>query len=257
MLNSASILQQIPAGLRESLLNSYQEMVSNFSEHRWEPAELNGGKFCEVVHSILNGYLQGVYPVGPSKPRNIVDACRALEQIPQDPNRVGDHSARKLIPKVLLPLYEIRNNRGVGHVGGDVNPNLLDATVACGMASWILAELIRMFHNIPIKEAQEIVDALIERKLPLIWEVDGIRRILDPSMKIADQVLVLLHARPSWTSEKDIFTSVEYSTLNNLRKKVFEPLHEGRKVEYDSKQGRIRISPVGSKEVETKILATR
>src|SRR5207248_1326638 len=114
----AQALSAIPAGLRQPLIDCYNEIARNFAEHRWEPAELNGGKFSEVVFSILDGTLSGNYPSGPQKPANMVEACRALEKRPPSAGRSGDRSLRILIPRMLPVLYEIRNNRGVGHVGG-------------------------------------------------------------------------------------------------------------------------------------------
>src|SRR5271165_5339770 len=115
MLDSSKVLTGIPAGLRDPLFQSYEEIVTNFAEHRWEPAELNGGKFCEVVYTILQGCLNGAFASKPTKPKDMVAACRALESVPPNPSRAGDHSLRILIPRILLGLYDIRNNRGVGH----------------------------------------------------------------------------------------------------------------------------------------------
>jgi len=158
---------------------------------------------------------------------------------------------------MVQALYEIRNNRGVGHVGGDVDPNFLDATAVYGMASWILAELIRIFHEVSTKEAQETVDVLIERKHPLIWEVEEIRRVLDPTMEKGDQALLLLHAKPSWVPEKDLVNWVEYCNLRMFRKQILVPFHKSRLIEYDNQQRRVRISPLGSARVEQQILKTR
>src|SRR5690242_11012254 len=73
------LLAQIPSGLRDALLGAYGEITRNYRERRWEPSELNGGKLCEVVYSILKGHVSGKFPNKPSKPRNMVDACRELE----------------------------------------------------------------------------------------------------------------------------------------------------------------------------------
>lgn len=151
MLDPSKVLTNVPLGLRGPLFQSYQEIATNFAEHRWEPAELNGGKFCEVVYSIVKGNMDGRYPAAPSKPKDMVVACKALEATPVVAGRVGDRSLRILIPRVLPSLYEIRNNRGVGHAGGDVDPNFMDATAVYGMASWTLAELIRIFHGLSTK----------------------------------------------------------------------------------------------------------
>lgn len=141
MVDPSKLLTSLPARLRDELIGSYREITRNYAERRWEPAELNGGKFCEVVYTILIGYVDGSYSARASKPRDMVAACRGLEAKPPKTSRVGDRSVRILIPRVLLPLYEIRNNRGVGHIGGDVDPNMLDATSVLNMASWVFAEL--------------------------------------------------------------------------------------------------------------------
>jgi len=257
MLDPSKALAGIPVGLRDALLQSYQEIGTNFSERRWEPSELNGGKFCEVAYSIINGYIKGSFPSRPSKPSNMVDACRTLEATKADPQRVGDRSLRILIPRILQALYEIRNNRGVGHVGGDVDPNLMDATAAYGMASWILAEIVRIFHGISTREAQETVDVLVERKISLIWQTGQTRRVQDPTMTKGDQTLVLLHSKPSWVNEQELFSWVEYSTESMFRKHILKSFHKARLIEYDEAQHRARISPLGSRQAEEQILKTR
>ncbi|MHB8542164.1 MAG: hypothetical protein ACYDCD_14675 [Candidatus Acidiferrales bacterium] len=257
MLDAPKVLAGIPAGLRDPLFQSYQEIVTNFAEHRWEPSELNGGKFCEVVYTIVNGVIAGSFPPKPSKPGDMVLACRNLEGTPAQASRVGDRSLRILIPRVLPTLYEIRNNRGVGHVGGDVDPNFMDATAVYAMASWILAELVRIFHRISTKDAQETVDALVERKIGLVWEVEEIKRVLDPNMNKDDQTLVLLYSKPAWAREKDLVTWVEYSNATMFRRNILRVLHKARLIEYDARQHRARISPLGSKHVEQQIIKTR
>jgi hypothetical protein len=257
MIDSAKLLAGIPACLRDPLIASLQEIAANYAEHRWEPAELNGGKLCEVAFTIIDGTLKGAFAATPSKPANMVDACRLLEKIQPSASRVGDRSLRILIPRILTALYEIRNNRNVGHVGSDVDPNYLDATVVLSMSSWVVAELVRVFHNVPTQEAQESVDALIERKLPVIWEVGPVRRVLDSGMQARDQVLLLLYQKPGWVSEKDLASWVEYSSLGMFRTRVLRPLHTARFIEHDNHSGTARISPKGAREVEERVLRSR
>lgn len=257
MLDPSKALSAIPIGLREPLLKSYGEIATNFTEHRWEPSELNGGKFCEIVYTILAGALGGSYPSKPSKPKNMALACQALENVKADPNRVGDRSLRVLIPRMLMALYDIRSNRGVGHAGGDVDPNLMDATVVYQMASWILAELVRVFHGVTTQEAQDIAHALVERKIALVWDTGDAKRVQDPTMDKGDQALLLLHSKPGWVSEQDLFRWVEYSTLSNFRGNILKEYHKSRLLEYDAPGGKVRISPLGSRHVEEHVLKTR
>ena len=127
MIKPAQALAAVPSGLRHPLLKEYKSIVQNYMERRWSPSELSGGKFCEIVYTILDGHAKGAYAAKPSKPSNFVDACKKLE------NNAGvPRSFQILIPRTLPSLYEIRNNRGVGHVGGDVDPNHMDALAVRG-----------------------------------------------------------------------------------------------------------------------------
>ena len=164
MMDAALALSAIPKTLRDELVNEYRSIIQNYSEHRWSPTELSAGRFCEVVYSILSGYGSGAYPPKASKPNDFVGACRKLEL-----NGDVPRSFQILIPRTLPSLYEVRNNRGVGHVGGDVDSNHMDATFVVSASNWILAELVRVFHNLSIEEAQQLVDAIAERRVPLIW----------------------------------------------------------------------------------------
>jgi hypothetical protein len=254
MIDSVTILRNLPSGLREPLLSAYGEIARNFAEHRWEPAELNGGKLCEIVYSIVEGAISGTFPSAPLKPSQLANACRAIEQRPSNPALAGDRSLRILIPRLLPYLYEIRNNRGVGHVGGDVSPNFCDATAVYSCANWIMAELVRIFHGVSLCEAQSVVDALVERRLAVVWEVEGVKRVLDPSMGKSDQVLILLYSSHDWLGEDELRSWIEYKNRTEFRKLVLRPQHRRRLIEYQEAMARLRLTPLGVKDVEERIL---
>jgi len=254
MLDPAKLFNGLPTGLREPLIAAYVEVARNYAEHRWEPAELNGGKLCEAVYSIVDGATRGTYPTSPQKPPRMLEACRSVEQRQANPALSGDRSLRVLIPLLLPYLYEIRNNRGVGHIGGDVSPNSSDATTVFSCSNWIMAELIRIFHGISLDEAQLAVDTLVERKHPLVWDIEGTKRVLDPMMPCADQVLVLLYSSNGWVEEPDLRSWVEYKNTTNFRNKVLSALHKARLVEHDLLKQRVRITARGSRDVEVRIL---
>jgi hypothetical protein len=255
VIDSSRVLAGLPQALRDTLIKSYQEVMSNYLERRWEPSELNGGKFSEAVYSIIDGAVRGSFPATATKPANVLAACQALEKEPANPKRVGDRSLRVLIPRVSPALYEIRNNRGVGHLGGDVDANHMDAEAVQAMASWVMAELVRIFHGVPTHEAQEVVDALVERRTPVIWEIQsGQKRVLDSEMSAKDQVLLLLHHSTGWVSTADLLKWIEYSNASVFRSSVLKSLHKERLIEFDTDQGRARISPSGVRDVEARLL---
>lgn len=249
-MDPAKVLGQLPPGLREELLKAFDKIVTNYRESKWEPSELNGGKFCEVVYSILKGFVDGTYPDKASKPNDMVVACRQLEQA----SSTHPRSVRIHIPRMLLTLYEVRNNRGVGHVGGEVDPNHMDSAMVFYSARWVMAELIRIFHNVDVSVASAAVEALTEREIPLIWNVNGKKRILSGKFTMKEKVLLLLYSETSSVAEADLIAWTEHSNPAIFRRDVLVKGHKNRLWEYDKPTKTIAISPIGISMVETRLL---
>ncbi|MEV7494365.1 hypothetical protein AB0O08_26805 [Streptomyces anulatus] len=224
--------------------------MRNYREGRWEASELNGGKFCEIVYSILNGHLAGdSYPSRATKPARFKDACEDLAKAA----KTYPESARLTIPRLLIPLYDVRNRRGVGHVGGEVDANHMDATFVLHAAQWVMAELVRIFHSTDIATAAEAVKNLTDRTIPAIWKVGQVARILDPSMSLANGTLLLLYSEIGPQSDKKLAKDLEQGSMSNY-KRVLDRLHQARLIEYDRPTGAVHISPLGEKTVEERLL---
>lgn len=238
------VLGSLPVGLRDLLLKEYQNIVQNYAESRWTPSELSGGKFCEIAFTIVEGHATGHYPTSPKKPRDFVGACRKLEQ-----NTHVPRSFQILIPRVLPAIYEIRNNRGVGHIGGDVDSNYMDATFIVNNCNWVLSEMIRMYHNISVDEAQSIVNNLVRRRVPIVWEGKSVRRVLNPNLDLRSQILVLVatSAEPVLTSDLLMWTECQN---RSYFRSLLRRMHSERLVELSDDKARVEILPPGDKEAE-------
>jgi hypothetical protein len=241
----AQVLSNLPIGLRDELLRAFGEVTNNFRQERWEPSELNGGKLCEIVYSILRGHVDGKFPRRAAKPTNMVDACRALEQSSGHPR-----SVRIQIPRMLVALYEIRNNRGVGHVGGDIDANHMDAVAVLYMSKWILAELVRLFHGVDTDTATRVVDALVEREVPWIWVVGDRKRVLVGKITMKDKVMLLMHSETTPVAEADLFSWAEHSNPSAFRRDVLRPAHKALLIDYDASTKLVTLSPRGVRYAE-------
>jgi hypothetical protein len=247
-LDAAQALGLIPQGLRSELLAEFAKITRNYREGRWEAAELDGGRLCEVAYTILDAHTSGSpYPATASKPSNFKRSCEALE------SRIGSESARLTIPRLLVALYDVRNRRGVGHVGGDVGANHMDSELVLAMSKWIVAELVRLFHNIDVKTATDVVNALVDRSLPVIWEVEGVKRVLNTGLSLTAQTLTLLYSEPGAISDNDLAKHLEQDRLANYRR-VLDRLHRARAIEWNKATGMATLSPRGREDVEARIL---
>jgi hypothetical protein len=244
VIAASAALTAIPAGLRDPLLAEYQNILQNFMERRWLPSELSGGRFSEIVYTILDGHAKGKYASAPSKPGNFEQACKKLEN-----NAHVPRSFQILIPRMLPALYEVRNNRSVGHIGGDVDPNHMDSVVVLSMCNWIMGELVRVYHALNVQEAQKVVDALAEVRIPIVWSDGFKKRVLNPSLKLPEQLLLLIATTLPQISIAELQLWSEAADKGYFIK-VLRGFHKNRLIELDEKAGVIQILPPGSTKIQ-------
>lgn len=250
-----AVLGGLPEVLRGELIDELNKIERHFREGRWEPAELDGGRLAEVVYSIVKGQLDGAMPDRSSKPDNFVNEIKKLENYPAK-DEPGNRALRILIPRVLLGIVDIRNDRDVGHVGAEVPSNHMDATYVVGAAKWLVAELIRIFHRVDVKTATAFVEALIERDTPAVWEVvPGTKRVLNTKMNVRDKVLLLLHSTPGPVKDADLRDWTEYANAARFRTSILAGLHDDKLVDYERAKGLVRLSEPGARYVEARLPA--
>lgn len=247
----SEFFSSLPKLLLGKLEKNYTEIKVNFAQRRFEPSELNGGKFCEVVLRILQWHtsVTGSYTPFGTKIRDFGQATRSFESLSAFPDSVRFH-----VPRILNALFTIRNKHGVGHVGGDVDPNHMDALFVVAAADWVMAELLRIFHDVSTEEAQDMVEALISKRLSVIWEVGGRKRVLDPNIRYLDRTLLLLYdSYPKVLLDRTLYDWTEHTNLGVYRNRVLKRLHREKFAEYDVSTGEVHLSPTGLQYVEQQI----
>lgn len=253
--NSPSLdqaLQGIPTVFRARLLRCYKNLKSAYSENRHDLSGLRAGKFCEVLLIFLQQHLTGKHiPLGAKIP-NLSAECSALEALPKT---AGPESLRLIIPRAINFLYTLRNKRGIGHEGGDVDANSIDSLTCVRVTDWCMCELLRIFHKVSLEEAQGLLDAIATRQIPAVWEVMGKKRILAPSLDYRSQVLLMLYCSPTdGVPVEDLFEWTEHSHKSNFQTAVIAALHRQRLIEFDHETAIAIISPTGVQKVEDEIL---
>jgi hypothetical protein len=133
-------------------------------------------------------------------------------------NAHGADSVRLHIPRTLRLIYDVRNKRDVAHLGDGIDPTQQDATRVIRNMEWVLAELVRLFHNVSAAEASGIIAELVSKDIPLIQVFDGYPRVLKP-LKASDHLLVLLYWRGTEGATFDeLYSWARPAMRSNLRR---------------------------------------
>ncbi len=230
-----------PAELVDALLAAFKEIEGNFALRKWKASELDAGHFVEAARRMIDHSLAGVYiPIG--RPlANFTDVdLKRLEQLP------GDESLRLLVPRALKSIYNIRNKRGVGHLGL-VSPNEMDATYILYSAKWVIAEFLRLSSSASPEVVQAEIARIVERRIGVLWKSGDVVRVLSATLPAREQILV--HLLDDSPQHRDALQGkIEYRNQTNFRK-ILGRLHASRLVEC-SNDGLCQITPRGQSEAE-------
>lgn len=250
-------LANIDKKFQDKIIKIYLELKNRFSKSvhskEFDSAGITAGKFTETIFRFLEHELKnGNYTPFKDHVSNIPVELHKLEQLPK---ANGNESLRVLIPRALNFLYTLRNKRGIGHVGGDIEANEIDAATIVKIADWIIVEMIRIYHGLSLEEAQGLIDSINIKSIPDVWEINGRKRILRQGLDFKEKVLLLLYTDlDNGIAVEDIFNWTEHSNISMFKKSVLVPLHKKSMIEYDKELQFVHLSPLGVKEVENNII---
>jgi len=178
----------VPTPIVDEVLDAFAEAKRRFYRDDLRPSEIEGGRFSEAVFRVLQwSTTQKFTPIGKTLPSvpTLIDTLEKAQ---------GADSVRLHIPRTLRLIYDVRNKRDVAHLADGIDPNQQDATLVVRSMEWVLAELVRLFHNVSATEAHGIILDLVSKDVPLIQVFDGFPRVLK-QLKVSDHLLVLLYWR--------------------------------------------------------------
>ncbi len=235
--------------LVDELLEAYVEAKRNYYLGGLRLSEVEGGRFCEAAFRLLQQITTGTFTQLGQRidTENIIRSLALLA--------VGSHpdSVRLHIPRALRLVYDVRNNRDAAHLADGIDPNVQDAILVVSVLDWVLAEFVRLYHAVPPNEAQRIVEGLVTRRAPVVQDFQGFLKVLNPSLRAADYVLVLLYqCGAAGASYADLVNWVRPQMKSNLRRTLTQLTHRYAYVHHAEPQ--FYITDTGKVEVERRKL---
>jgi hypothetical protein len=231
-------------------LAAYEEAKENFYLGGLRLSAVEGGRFCEAAFRMLQQKAFGTFdPLGTP-----LDTEQLIRKLAARPATALPESMRLHIPRALRVVYDIRNKRDAAHLADGIDPNVQDATLVVGVIDWVLAEFVRLFHNVSADEAQHTVEDLVTRKAPIIQDFDGFLKVLNPRLRATEHCLVLLY---QVGSEGATYAGLERwgkpSMRTNLRRTMRRLVDDYAFVHFDGTK--YRITRTGQHHVEEHGLA--
>jgi hypothetical protein len=239
------LVPPFPKKHTSSLLKHFSNGVDDFQQGEWENCIAKSGKFVEASLKALFVYAGQTLPTGRG-----FKADAIINGLAQLPGTVHD-SVRLTIPRASRFVYDIASNRGGRHDTDEIDPNEMDANAVMMACSWTLAEMIRVAQKgaVNLDDAKELVDSLVEKKYPMVEEIEG-RMYFHLKGKTAPDVALMALARrhPARLARQDLVDTVKRNgfSLNNARVAV---TRIGNMIDDDG-EGNLRLLAPGLKRAE-------
>ena len=140
------------------------------------------------------------------------------------------------IPRVAVSIQTLRNKKNVAHIK-TLDPCFLDSYYCVSSCDWILSELAMLLYTSDPKEAKELIDSFIKKKVPLVEEFEEQSIVvLKKDLTLFDKILLNLYhfypqRLPNAFLNKQLKSSNVYGTLERLdHEKLIHRNDEGNKL---------------------------
>jgi len=207
------LADKIPQVLVDDILTSYEKILKEFVSLNYEGTLKEGGIFVEHIRRVLV-YLKEhkIENEAPWHFENYMKDLRNDNNLPE--------SLRILIPRMTLPVYDLRSKRrDVVHVKENV-ASYMDAYFCVTACSWIIAELVREFYKEGLQGGQEIIKIirnLMSEKVPLVEFHNG-KIFVNGDVSCPDEILVILYYSSNGLEKSEILNCLkdlrEENTIN-------------------------------------------
>ena len=174
--------------LANQLVGEFVSMERRYIQRDWEPAELDGGQFCEILARIVYHADSGNLNTTKS-----LDEC--LKYIEQDtnPHLITPRHDGLHISRVLRTVYKFRSQRGAVHITPHYTPNHMDSKLVIECVRWCMNEVIRLFWHGNKDLAAKAIKEILQFDVPCIGKFEDILLVQRTDLTSEEEILVLLH----------------------------------------------------------------
>ncbi|UZN48794.1 hypothetical protein KZ686_13760 [Cupriavidus cauae] len=230
--------------LCSQLLDEFISAEKRFIQRDWEPAELDGGQFCEILARLLYHQDSGTL----SQSKGFDECCKYLESDQVKHSIHPRHDAIHLV-RVLRTVYKFRSQRGAVHISPTYSPNHMDSKLVIECVRWAMNETLRIFWQGDRDVVAKAIRELLQFDVPCVGVFSDALLVQRTDLSSEEEILVLLHfAGEEGFSRTELGKAARRapSTVTNALQKL--TASNSRQV-FQLGNGRYRLTDLGSKRV--------
>lgn len=183
----AELAPPFDAFLANQLVDEFVKLERRYILRDWEPAELDGGHFCEILGRILYHQDSGNLDLA----RDFGDCMKYINN--DTVSHAVNRDDAKMLFMALGVVHKFRSKRGVGHVSPTYTANHMDARYMMEAVRWAMTEVLRIFWTGDREAAARAIVELLRFDVPCIGRFENVLLVQRTDLHSEEEILVLLH----------------------------------------------------------------
>jgi hypothetical protein len=239
-----SISPPIDFSLAERLVDEFISIEKRFIQRDWEPAELDGGQFAEILARIIYHLDSSILNLNKS-----FDECCKFIESDQSQHLILPRQNALHIVKVIRTIYKFRSQRGAVHISSNYLPNHMDSKLVIECTRWSFAETLRVFWVGDREKVAKAIRELLQFDVPSIGVFDSKILVQRTDLNTEEEILVLLHfAGEQGSSRNELGKNCKFSP-SSITRGVQNLLSSSKREIIQLAGGNYRLTDLGSKRV--------
>jgi hypothetical protein len=235
--------------LPNQLLDEFISLEKRFILRDWEPAQLDGGQFAEILARIIYHLDSGTLNLT----KGFDDCATWVEdEKGQHQHQISPRHDSIHICRVLRTIYKFRSQRGAVHITPKYSANRMDAKLMIECVRWSMLETLRLYLRVSRDEAAKTIEELLQFDVPCIGNFEGAPLLQRTDLSTDEEILALLHyaGQAGFTrKELGVHAKRPASSITTALQKLGSPAIR----QIVLVDGRYRLTDLGSKRVREEL----
>ncbi|HJT36362.1 MAG TPA: hypothetical protein VJ783_30345 [Pirellulales bacterium] len=243
----AKLAPPLDGFLTGQLVDEFVSLERRYVLRDWEPAELDGGQFSEILGRILYHADSGNL----DQARDFGDCSRYIGNDQVVHRLVRDDA--KMLFAVLAVVHKFRSKRGAVHISPTYKANHMDSRFMIEAVRWAMTETVRLFWAGDREAAALAIRELLQFDVPVIGRFEDAILVQRTDLRPEEEILILLHYAGEAGFDRTQLGRYAQCSASSVTRSIDALASPAKREIIQSKDGRYRLTDLGEKRVREQL----
>ena len=233
--------------LVDQLVGEFVSIEHRYILRDWEPAELDGGQFAEILGRIVYHADSGNLDRG----RDFADCQKYIHNDQVAHNVCRDDA--KMLFSVIAVVHKFRSKRGAVHVSPSYKANHMDSRYMIEAVRWAMNETLRLFWSGDRDAVAIAIRELLQFDVPAIGRFEESILVQRTDLRADEEILILLHFAGERGFDRTQLGQYARCSASSVTRSIDVLASPSKREIIQMKDGRFMLTDLGHKRVREQL----